>query len=85
MEGVRATMRRLGVPKDTELDWACGLHFAKCNLYSSIADLIMDCLKDWEQFLHFQKIPPLVQAGLLHYQFEAIHPFLDGNGEWGDC
>jgi len=46
-------------------------------------DLLMDCLKTWEQFLHVQDIPPLVQAGLLHYQFEAIHPFLDGNGRVG--
>ena len=43
----------------------------------------MECLGVWEQFLHVQTIPPLIQTGLLHYQFEAIHPFLDGNGRVG--
>jgi len=43
----------------------------------------MDCLNAWEGFLHEQTLPPLVQAGLMHYQFEAIHPFLDGNGRVG--
>ncbi len=57
--------------------------FAKCYVYPSSPDLLMDCLGIWEQFLHVQNIPPLVQAGLLHYQFEAIHPFLDGNGRVG--
>jgi len=37
-----------------------------------------------EKFIHASsQIPPLVRAGLLHYQFEAIHPFLDGNGRMG--
>ena len=45
--------------------------------------MLIDCLGEWENFLHNQNIPPLVQAGLLHYQFEAIHPFLDGNGRTG--
>jgi Fic family protein len=40
-------------------------------------------LAAWETFLHDKELPPLAQAALLHYQFEAIHPFLDGNGRVG--
>src|SRR5262249_929005 len=40
-------------------------------------------LAAWEQFLHESKLPPLVTIGLAHYQFEAIHAFLDGNGRVG--
>ena len=41
-------------------------------------------LSDWERFVHQNRaIPVLVQSGLLHYQFETIHPFLDGNGRMG--
>ena len=41
---------------------------------------LMSCLNDWERFLQDNKLPPLVHAALAHAQFEAIHPFLDGNG-----
>ena len=44
---------------------------------------IMSCLGDWEKFVHDRSLPVLVQAGILHSQFEAIHPFLDGNGRVG--
>ncbi len=44
---------------------------------------LMQCLGTWESFLHDKSLPPLVQAALIHYQFEAIHPFLDGNGRVG--
>jgi Fic family protein len=43
----------------------------------------MDCLGPWESFLHDDSLPPLVHAALAHSQFEAIHPFLDGNGRVG--
>ena len=45
---------------------------------------LANLLSDWERFVHENRaISALVQSGLLHYQFETIHPFLDGNGRMG--
>ena len=44
---------------------------------------LMACLDTRERFLHEDSVPPLVHAALVHSQFEAIHPFLDGNGRVG--
>jgi Fic family protein len=41
------------------------------------------CLAAWEKFLYESDLPPLVTIALAHYQFEAVHPFLDGNGRVG--
>ncbi len=46
-------------------------------------DRLMECLAPLETFLHDNSLPPLVHAALVHSQFEAIHPFLDGNGRVG--
>lgn len=40
-------------------------------------------LDDFEKFIHETTIMPVLQAGLIHAQFETIHPFLDGNGRTG--
>lgn len=46
--------------------------------------LIRDKLANWERFLHEEeRIDPLVRMAVGHYQFEAIHPFIDGNGRTG--
>ncbi len=43
-----------------------------------------ECLDNWEKFLHSREtMPDLVQCAVIHEQFEAIHPFLDGNGRVG--
>ncbi|HHW63638.1 MAG TPA: Fic family protein [Rhodocyclaceae bacterium] len=45
---------------------------------------IRDKLSNWEHFLHeAEHIDPLVRMAIGHYQFEAIHPFVDGNGRTG--
>lgn len=45
--------------------------------------LIRDKLANWEQFIHGEEIDPLIVMAVAHYQFEAIHPFADGNGRTG--
>lgn len=48
------------------------------------ADLIHDKLAAWERFVHAEDdLDPLVRMAVAHYQFEAIHPFHDGNGRTG--
>jgi len=84
MEGVRGDHATPGEFRKTQ-NWIgpAGCTLQNATYVPPSPDLLMDCLGTWEQFLHVQTIPPLAQAGLLHYQFEAIHPFLDGNGRVG--
>jgi Fic family protein len=47
-------------------------------------DEMMNCLAALEKYLHQDSdLPALIRIGLIHYQFETIHPFLDGNGRIG--
>lgn len=47
-------------------------------------DPLAESLDDWERFIHERDtLPPLVRCALMHYQFETIHPFTDGNGRIG--
>lgn len=47
-------------------------------------DEMKSALDAFEKYLHTaSNLPPLIRLGLIHYQFEAIHPFLDGNGRLG--
>lgn len=47
-------------------------------------DLLRSLLANWERYLHEQpQLDPLIRMAVAHYQFEAIHPFTDGNGRTG--
>jgi Fic family protein len=47
-------------------------------------DLLRKMLANWEAWIHeAQDVDPLIRMAVMHYQFEAIHPFIDGNGRTG--
>jgi Fic family protein len=47
------------------------------------ADAVPDAMSSWERYLHDEQPDRLIQLAIAHAEFEAIHPFLDGNGRIG--
>lgn len=84
MQGVRGSHATPGEFRRSQ-NWigspGCTLNTAK--FVPPPPDNLMDCLGELENFLHDRSLPPLIHIALCHYQFEAIHPFLDGNGRVG--
>lgn len=84
MQGVRGSHATPGEFRRSQ-NWigapGCTLNTAK--FVPPPVDYLLDCMSDLELFLHNRQLPALVHVGLCHYQFEAIHPFLDGNGRVG--
>ncbi|PYV97647.1 MAG: cell filamentation protein Fic [Acidobacteria bacterium] len=66
-------------------NWIGGTRPGNASFVPPPPERLMGCLDDFEKFLHDDqhKLPVLVEAGLVHVQFESIHPFLDGNGRVG--
>ena len=46
-------------------------------------DVLQQGLDEWERWIHNVDIPLLMRIAIGHYQFEALHPFIDGNGRMG--
>lgn len=44
---------------------------------------LLDHLQNWESYLTYSDVDPIIQAAIVHAQFEIIHPFWDGNGRLG--
>lgn len=85
LAGVRGRERQPGELRTTQ-NWIGppGATIATATFVPPPPDEIGALLDDLERFVHdTPATPPLVQAALLHYQFETIHPFLDGNGRLG--
>jgi Fic family protein len=66
-------------------NWVGGTRPGNASFVPPPPERLMECLDSFEHFLHDEKhkLPVLVEAGLVHAQFETIHPFLDGNGRLG--
>lgn len=47
------------------------------------ADKLPEAMSAWERYIHIDAADQLVQLAILHAEFEALHPFLDGNGRLG--
>ena len=69
----------------TSQNWIGGSRPGNAIFVPPPADKLMDCLDNFEKFLHDEKtkMPILIRAAIAHVQFETIHPFLDGNGRIG--
>ena len=85
MEGVRGGNLTPGKFRKTQ-NWIgpAGSTIETATYVPPPVDEMQNALSDLEKFIHADtEIPTLARAGMIHYQFEAIHPFLDGNGRVG--
>ncbi len=85
MKGVRGEHATPGEFRRSQ-NWigAPGATIEKATYVPPPVDEMKNCMSNLEKYIHAPgKLPPLVQTGLIHYQFEAIHPFIDGNGRVG--
>jgi Fic family protein len=69
----------------TSQNWIGGTRPGNAAFVPPPPDMLLDCMGKLELFLHEKRpdLPLLIKAGLVHVQFETIHPFLDGNGRLG--
>lgn len=84
LQGVRGELARPGKIRDAQ-NWI-GVPGSTPHTASYVPpppSELTGLLHSLEAFLADTSLPPLVQIALTHYQFEAIHPFLDGNGRVG--
>ena len=85
MEGVRGEHRTPGEFRRSQ-NWIGppGRTLESARFVPPPVDEMQKALDELERFVHTSSdLPRIVQAALIHYQFEAIHPFLDGNGRIG--
>lgn len=82
LDGVRGQHRLPGELRSSPV-WIGGSTLDDAVFVPPPPPEMLEALSDLERFLHEDDLPLLVQLAVAHYQFEVIHPFLDGNGRIG--
>lgn len=83
MQGVRGKHKQPGRYRISQ-NWIGGASIKDATFIPPHPDNVEELMADLELFINNQtKLPPLIKAAIAHYQFETIHPFLDGNGRLG--
>ncbi|MDQ3771121.1 MAG: Fic family protein [Actinomycetota bacterium] len=84
MRGVRGELQTPGEFRTTNWIGPPGCSLRDATFVPPPVEAMTPALNDLERFLNFRgHIPLLIQVAMAHYQFEVIHPFLDGNGRVG--
>lgn len=83
MTGVRGDNKQPGEIRRSQ-NWIGGTRPGNASFVPPPPDKLAKLLSDFEKHIHAEsKLPHLVRIGMLHVQFESIHPYLDGNGRIG--